>query len=187
MTAPGSSQAHADLTERLVVAYRRRGSDLFAFAYRLCGSVEGAEDAVHEAFVRMLEGRCRVDPRRGDLETLLFGVVRNVVREARRRDASDGRHRAVDRNDASRPRAVEPEDVLAVRAALDALSASDREVVVLASYHGFTPKEIAVALGVNAVVVRVRLHRARARLRRLLLPNPAIETPSLMRRTGHGG
>jgi RNA polymerase sigma-70 factor (ECF subfamily) len=38
------------------------------------------------------------------------------------------------------------------------------------SWDGLTPREVAPLLGLSANVVRVRAHRARQRLRRLLAP-----------------
>ena len=61
------------------MAYRERGAELLAFAYRLTGSASAAEDVVHESVLRVLDGRCRIDGRRGDLTLLLFGIVRNAV------------------------------------------------------------------------------------------------------------
>jgi len=153
------------LREQLRVAYRERGADLFAFAYRLTGSAGAAEDVVHESVLRVLDGRCRVDGRRGDLALLLFGIVRNVARETRRTIGRDA-----PRSTDDRPGPVEPaEDVLTVQTALQALPDTDREIIILSTYHGHSPREIAAILGHTSVVIRVRLHRARARLRRLLL------------------
>lgn len=169
MTGPTHDGTSGDLPARLHDAYRRRGQDLFAFACRLVDSAAAAEDVVHDAFVRLLDGRCRIDARRGDLDMFLFGIVRNVAREHRRRESTTGRLLARAHRDDQTPAQVVAEDVLAVRAALRNLSDTDREVVVLSAYHGWTPAEIARAFGTSAVVVRVRLYRARARLRRALL------------------
>ena len=49
--------------------------------------------------------------------------------------------------------------------ALARLSAADRELVLLNAWDGLTPAEIAVVLRRPAGVIRVRLHRARKRLR----------------------
>ena len=163
------------LRDTLRVAYRERGAELFAFAYRLTGSASAAEDVVHESVLRVLDGRCRIDGRRGDLTLLLFGIVRNVAREQRRTIVRDAPHATPDR-----PGAVEPvEHVLTVQRALHALPDTDREVIILSAYHGHSPREIATILGRTSLVIRVRLHRARARLRRLLLDRragPADET-----------
>jgi RNA polymerase sigma factor (sigma-70 family) len=159
---PSSPEA---LRDTLRVIYRERGADLFAFAYRLTGSAGAAEDVVHESVLRVLDGRCRVDSGRGDLTLLLFGIVRNVAREQRR---MSGREAPQDTQD--RPGVPErPEHVLTIQTALQALPETDREVIILSAYHGHSPKEIATILGRTSLVIRVRLHRARARLRRLLL------------------
>ena len=78
------------LRAQLQTIYRDRGQDLYAFAYRLTGSERAAEDVVHDTFLRVLDGRCRLNVARGDLVLLLFGVVRNVAREQRRQAARDG-------------------------------------------------------------------------------------------------
>lgn len=161
---PSERSAADSLRAELRKVYGERAQNLFAFAYRLTGSERLAEDVVHESVLRILDGRCRLDLGRGDLALLLFGVVRNVAREQRRQAA---------REVGSTPSlqagvSGQPEHVLAVRSALEALSATDREVIILSAYHGCSPREIATALGSTSLVIRVRLHRARVRLRRLL-------------------
>jgi RNA polymerase sigma-70 factor (ECF subfamily) len=54
---------------------------------------------------------------------------------------------------------------VAVRAALARLDEEDREILRLTSWEGLTPSEVAAVIGVPAVTVRSRLHRARKRLR----------------------
>jgi RNA polymerase sigma-70 factor (ECF subfamily) len=124
---------------------------------------------VHESVLRVLDGRCRIDARRGDLALLLFGIVRNVAREQRRRRGREAPQDAQDRPGV----AALPEHVLTIQAALEALPDADRDIIILSAYHGHSPREIAAILGRTSLVVRVRLHRARARLRRLLLDRPA--------------
>jgi RNA polymerase sigma-70 factor (ECF subfamily) len=52
----------------------------------------------------------------------------------------------------------------ALRGALEQLSESDREVLLLIAWEGLSPAQAAATLGVKAATVRVRLHRARRRL-----------------------
>lgn len=59
--------------------------------------------------------------------------------------------------------------------ALRRLSSLDREVLTLTIWDGLTPEEVGRILEVPAGTVRVRLYRARARLRRLLQPTVAVE------------
>lgn len=55
-----------------------------------------------------------------------------------------------------------------IGAALAQLSAADREALLLIAWDGLTPQEAAQVLGEAPGTFRVRLHRARGRLRRLL-------------------
>ncbi len=57
----------------------------------------------------------------------------------------------------------------ALRAALEQLSKSDREILLLIAWEGLSPTEVAAVLGVKAATMRVRLHRARRRLARALV------------------
>jgi RNA polymerase sigma factor (sigma-70 family) len=66
---------------------------------------------------------------------------------------------------------VKPQDG-AVSEALAELSELDREIVMMLCFDGLAPREIASILGLSANVVRVRLHRAREKLRGRL-PRPA--------------
>ena len=167
---PPSERATEDcLRAELRRVYDERSQDLFAFAYRLTGSERGAEDVVHESVLRILDGRCRLDLSRGDLSLLLFGVVRNVAREQQRQCARETAAPSSPAGGEYRPQ----EHILAVRTALDALSATDRDVILLSIYHGYTPREISTILDTSSLVIRVRLHRARSRLKHLLLDGPA--------------
>jgi len=55
-----------------------------------------------------------------------------------------------------------------VRAAIDALPAKQREVILLRDVAGFDAGEVSSLLGISAANERVRLHRARATVRRNL-------------------
>jgi len=55
-----------------------------------------------------------------------------------------------------------------VRDAIDSLPARQREVIVLRDVGGLAAAEVAGLLGISAANERVRLHRARAAVRKLL-------------------
>lgn len=56
----------------------------------------------------------------------------------------------------------------ALRVALRDLAESDRELISLIAWDELTPSQAAQVLGISPVSARVRLHRARARLRKKL-------------------
>jgi RNA polymerase sigma-70 factor (ECF subfamily) len=105
----------------------------------------------------------------------LYGVARrapaNHRRGVRRRDALAGELGAALRA-ATPTQDVEP-PVMEVRAALASLSPQERELLMLSAWEDLRPDEIATVLGIRPGAARVRLHRARARLRAALDNRPA--------------
>jgi RNA polymerase sigma-70 factor, ECF subfamily len=59
---------------------------------------------------------------------------------------------------------AEPDDVIALRAALSALDPDDQELLRLVTWDGLTGAQAARVLGCSPGAARVRLHRARRRL-----------------------
>jgi RNA polymerase sigma-70 factor (ECF subfamily) len=101
----------------------------------------------------------------------LYGVARNVISTQARGAV---RRRALGERLASTVAAApvalpEPGRFGGVIAAvLQQLSPADREALILVAWEELAPREAARALGESAVAFRVRLHRARRRLRALL-------------------
>lgn len=61
--------------------------------------------------------------------------------------------------------------------ALDALSPADREAVLLVAWEDLTPTQAAKSMGIRPATFRVRLHRARRRMR-AALERSKVETPA---------
>jgi RNA polymerase sigma-70 factor (ECF subfamily) len=149
--------------------------DLLAYALRRATSPEDAADVVAETFLIAWRKLDRLPP--GDEARLwLFGVARNVLRRGTSRRHLE--HDSVERlgrelREATTPAESEGSPVL--RRALANLPETQREVLLLAAWEELSPREIAAVTGVSVNLVRVRLHRARARLQR------ELERPSLVR------
>jgi RNA polymerase sigma-70 factor (ECF subfamily) len=100
----------------------------------------------------------------------LFGVARHIIlREWRATSRRDALHARI----ASEPAgAHRPLDVAEgggpLLASLDRLQPNDREVLALVYWDGLTAAEAATVLGCSTSTLRVRLHRARKRLTRLV-------------------
>lgn len=69
--------------------------------------------------------------------------------------------------------------------AVGGLPEPDRELVTLVSWDGLSPTEAAMALQMNPVTARVRLHRARKRLRASLEEQQRLEVQKRERSAGH--
>ncbi len=123
------------------------------------GSTDVASDAVAEAFAQVLRRGDEVRDPAAWVWRTAFRVAAGLLVERRRSAPAF----------ATVPDAVatttDPAESLALVQALATLDDADRTVVVLALVAGWTAEEIASMDGATAGAVRVRLHRARGRLR----------------------
>ncbi len=131
-----------------------------------------AHDVLHEAYVRVLEGRAHY---RGEssFKTWLFGVIRLVALEVRRRDErlrleSDADPAVVPNVDPT-PGSIEQMELVArLSEALTGLSPRQREVLHLVFYQSLTIAEAARVMEVGVGAARTHYHRAKTRLRKEL-------------------
>ncbi len=151
---------------------RCHGQRLMAVGRRYCRTNSEAEDAVQDALLSAGE---HLDSFRGDgsLEGWLVRMVANACHHMRRgRKNNPNLHdaemvlTAPDRSPEQAAMAGQLAEALGQ--ALLELAPQDRTIVLLAEGEGWTGPEIAAELGLSAGAVRVRLSRARARLRELL-------------------
>jgi RNA polymerase sigma-70 factor, ECF subfamily len=157
----------------LAVAYRQHHTAVRAFAQRLVGDIEAAEDLVQEVFVALPSAITRFREA-SSLRTFLVSIAvnhaKNHVRAAARRRAALAKL-ALE----PAPSSVDPERDVArtqlanrMMLALDALPVDQRVVVVLAEIEERTSPEIAAIVGAPEGTVRTRLFHAKKKLRELL-------------------
>lgn len=102
-----------------------------------------------------------------DARPWLFATARNLLlAEWRKASVADGRDEIPGMAREAEPEVqiLDPELARCLRA----LSARDREALLLVAWEDLTPALAARSLGVSQAAFRVRLHRSRKRLRRLL-------------------
>lgn len=144
---------------------------LWKLCYRMTGSAADADDLVQDTFARLLE-RPPEDAAR-DLKPWLVQVALNLSRDQlrrRKRQAYVGpwlpspiETENLDRNVQPEARYSELESVtLAFLVALEALSPSQRAVLLLRDVLGYSVDETATALSITASNVKTTHHRARA-------------------------
>jgi RNA polymerase sigma-70 factor (ECF subfamily) len=153
-------------------------ADTYALALRLTANEEDAKDVVQEAYLRAYRGLKRF---RGDASftTWLYRITANCAatqlgkRNRHRHDELDAESiDAVDLRPDSDPEARAEAALLRSRvaAALAALPPRLRAVVVLRDVYDLPHDAIAAELGISEAAAKVRLHRARLRLRAQLFP-----------------
>jgi RNA polymerase sigma-70 factor, ECF subfamily len=153
-------------------------ADTYALALRLMANEEDAKDVVQEAYFRAYRGLKRF---RGEASftTWLYRITANCAathlgkRSRHRHESLDGEAAELVEN---RPD-IDPEGraeaaLLRIRvsAALEDLPPRLRAVVVLRDVYDLPHEAIATELGITEAAAKVRLHRARLRLRTQLFP-----------------
>ena len=142
-------------------------TDLYRYAYWLCGDRSVAEDLVQETFLRAWGALDSLREVR-TAKSWLFTIVRreNARRfERKQPEIADGFDCSVVESATDYDTSTE---AFALRQAMRRLSPEYREALVMQVIGGFSCNEIAQALGVSPSAVMTRLFRARKTLRDML-------------------
>ena len=156
-------------------SYDRYSGRIYNFAFRFLKNSEAAEDATQEVFVKMLK---HANQFHGDakLSTWLFSITANWCRDYLRKADNKSKESddvlvtlpapselAPDRNLERR------ESEQRVRRALEALTAEQREAILLSRYQGLSYAEIAQIAGCSEGAVKTRVFRAMETLKKTLM------------------
>ena len=180
----GSGPADGGVAE-FETLYRANVAVVTAYFARRSADPQTVADLTADTFVQVITSFATFDPRKGTPRAWVFGIARRIYaahcqahsqqrsrvqRLAGRRELGpDEVGDLIDRIDAERPGR-------ALVSGLTTLPAADRAVVELVDLAGLPPREAAQVLGVAPGTLRMRLMRARARLRKTASPDPAHGT-----------
>jgi RNA polymerase sigma-70 factor (ECF subfamily) len=164
--------------------YRRHVEAVTRFLARRMDDPHMVADLVAEVFLAVMDSAHTYRPDRGSEIGWLYGVARNTLSAERRRAAREQRlmrrisgRRLLDADDLARLEDRIDAEGPARRAieAMARLPDSERAVIELVAIDQLTVAEAAAALGIRPGTAGVRLHRARAALRRL--PGASVPLP----------
>jgi RNA polymerase sigma-70 factor (ECF subfamily) len=161
--------------DAFAVFFRRHVRAVTGYALRVARNPDQVADLVSETFLVALEAAGRYRPETPTGLPWLLGIARRLWLDRIRRQAR--MLRLQQRAAGISPRYVGSEEeavdaaidaarqIPSVEAALARLPNGERDVFELVALHGLTPAEAAVALSVSPNAARLRLSRARKRLR----------------------
>jgi len=168
------SRQHAE-EQALAALVDEYASTLYRVAFSVLRNAADAEDAVQEAFVRVLRHRERLDEVR-DHRVWLIRIVWNIVLDRKRRAKT--RPETDDVSELARvlpaggltadERAMAAQHHSHVLSCVEQLPAKEREVLTLSAFEELSSVEIATVLGITESSVRSRLFRARNLMAELL-------------------
>jgi RNA polymerase sigma-70 factor, ECF subfamily len=147
--------------------YRRYARDLYRFALYLSGDQAHAEDLVSETFVR-----CWASPepiREATVKSYLFTIARNLYIRERTRHS---RHTELSPHlpdSGSIQQSLEGRERLGYALqAFQQLPEADRSALLMRANDQLSYEQIASALGLSLTAVKVKIHRARQKLARIM-------------------
>jgi len=141
-----------------------------------------ADDLTQETFIRIQKNLDTVkDPAK--VSAWIFRIAHNLCQDhfrASKKSARDAKQIEVQWHgflESPLQKKLEQDQMgRCVQDKMDFLPPNYRTVLVLADMMGFSTQEIAEILGISVANVKVRVHRARARLRAILQKHCAFET-----------
>ena len=149
--------------------YARYSHKVYVYCLRMAGNPDEANDVFQETFLRFFRHEFRPAERVSNILSYLLTSARNVFLNTKRGNArwspfEEGT------DVVSMPMYEREELFNMVGAALDLLDASYREAFVLRFYQGLSYKEIAEITGDSVASLKVRVMRAKDRIRSILSP-----------------
>ena len=152
-------------------ATRELSPILLRYLHRLVGERQTAEDLLQETLLRIARGLSGFNGQ-STVKTWAFSIATHVAADYYRRP--DRRARIVDMPDglqladgdpAVEDRMIGEEMNACVRQVIDTLPADYRAAIVLHDLEGLTAEQIGEVCGCSVATAKIRVHRARVRLR----------------------
>ena len=172
------AQAQSGNEDAFHAIYRRYGRPIVSFLYHHVNNRALAEELAQETFVRAYRNlNFLKDEAR--LSTWLFGIARNVAREASRKNLKDEKNITLDEPESLRIKAGgrNPDSAMldrelnqTIKQALAGLDEDKRIVFSLKIFEERSYEEISAITGHSIGKLKTDLHRARAEMRKKLEP-----------------
>jgi len=146
--------------------YNDHKDGLFNYLMRMTGDYELASDIMQESFTRYLE-HYRDKPKR---VSLLYTIARNALFDNLRKQKYQTALNEEEEDQSSDQEAVMMvrQDYQRVLSAMQHLGNTERDILTLVISGELTYKEIASITGISVANVKVKVHRARLKLKEAL-------------------
>jgi RNA polymerase sigma-70 factor (ECF subfamily) len=173
--APPASERTVDSSPTIAQLVAEYSTALYRVAFSVTRNAAEAEDAVQEAFLRVLKHESRLGEIR-DYRVWLVRIVWNIVLDRKRRaktrpegeDIADHVRALPSGERLADATVISSQEHARILALVDCLPTREREALLLSAVEELTTAEIAAALGTTESSIRSRIFRARKELAVLL-------------------
>lgn len=153
----------AQKTEFETVYHQYRGL-MYYVAYRILNNASDAEDAVHDAFIKIAENMKKIsDPVCPKTQSYVVTIVENKAIDLYRRKQRRGALPLEETEELS----VSPQEPMGLAECILKLPPNYRQVILLKYHQGLSCKEIAALLGMSLPAVQKLDQRAKEKLRQI--------------------
>ena len=168
------ARIEAGQTDALAELYDQTRVSVYSFALSMLKNVQDAEDVLHDCYLNVHAAAAGYRPQGKPLAWLLT-ITRNLcLRKLRQRSkTADAPPEDWERVLQQRP-AVTPEDRVLLRACMQQLTDTERQIVALHAVAGFKHREIAHMLDLGLSTVLSKYHRALKKLDQWINKEDAI-------------
>lgn len=147
---------------------------MFSVAYKILGRKSDAEDAVHEAFVRIIQkiekiSQISYDERGYYIVIIVKNISLDMLRKRKRLNETDIDELYDIQDDSSvEDDAIQRAEYSELRKAMSRLNDTDYEILYLKFFMDYSSSEISELLGISQCAARQRVYVAKRNLARLL-------------------
>ena len=159
-------RAEAAFTE----LYQRYSHRIHAYCYRILSNTEDAEDAFQETFLRFHKA-LKAGSVMTNVSGLIFTIARNLCINLKKKNTRWASDSIEDHTLSSRDDAYDKKELLnLIKTSLELINPDYREAFVLREYNGFSYDEIARMLDISVPTAKIRVFRAKDKIRKVLEP-----------------
>lgn len=147
------------------IFFEENSRKVFSYIMKMTGNRDDAEDCFQDCFIRYTEKY----PDRFSLP-LLYTVAKTVCIDSFRKNSRYGHEEIEQADTAQGPEdaAISRQKVSRVEKVLESLPADERELIAMAGRNGLKYDEIAEITGLSVANIKVKLHRTRLKIKKLL-------------------
>ncbi|MFW2476784.1 MAG: RNA polymerase sigma factor [Sediminibacterium sp.] len=152
--------------DQMGLLFDRHHRSLYGFFYHNTGLKDASEDLVQTVFMNMIRSRATFTGSY-KFETWMYTIARNALKDHYRKnkrssafvDTDDVAYQLKDSSEAD-DKIHRKEEEQMLKLALDQLSETDRELIILSRYREMKYQEIATIMNLTEGAIKVRIHRA---------------------------
>ncbi|MCX7736645.1 MAG: RNA polymerase sigma factor [Candidatus Kapabacteria bacterium] len=160
-----SGSGHSE--EAFRILYNRYSARIYSYCRKFLGNKEEARDVFQEAFVRFYQS-AQEEREMTNVPAFLLKIARNLCVNLKRKDTSALTFE--DYMSSTYERSDNDELLNLIKTGMELLPPEYKELFILREYEGLTYNEIVNVTGLPLATVKIRLFRARQKLREILAP-----------------